>query len=272
VKKSLKKEQPKDQLKKLLVKHKKILSQAVDKPVKTEQPPPPVQNIQPLLDEVSKRMALERSLSANKTKSEPLPEFMYVDMAPQRESKPGKLVPKETDTDVMVVSLLDIKGTRSMILNNWRKYTPEKIVSIMREYYTNMRSLAVMLSRLKRSLAKSKDPPDSQYLSQICLSKKEYAEIRNLNSDIRKRGALAVVVIANADLLLTQAMQYMCSDDPNLLYAGVLLVSGLRPIEAVKLASFSTTLNNKQGEHSAWWACQTRFAKRQHENEIQSMP
>ena len=119
-----------------------------------------------------------------------------------------------------------------------------------------------MLSRLKRILAKSKDPPDAQYLSQICLSKKEYAQIRNLNSDIRKRGALAVVVIANADQLVLQAMQYMCSDDPNLLYAGVLLVSGLRPIEIMKMASFSTTLNNKQGEHSAWWACQTRFAKR----------
>ena len=43
VKKPVKKEQPtpKDQLKKLLVKHKKI-SQEVDKPpVKTDQPPPP---------------------------------------------------------------------------------------------------------------------------------------------------------------------------------------------------------------------------------------
>ena len=147
-------------------------------------------------------MTLERSMSVKTKKSETLPEVIYVDNAPTREAKPAKLLfPKETDTDVMVVSLLDIKGTRSMILNNWRKYTPEKIVSIMREYYTNMRSLAVMLSRLKRSLAKSKDPPHSQYLSQICLSKKEYAEIRNLNSDIRKGGSLASVVITSGDQL-----------------------------------------------------------------------
>jgi hypothetical protein len=35
----------------------------------------------------------------------------------------------------------------------------------------------------------------------------------------------------------------------------------MRPIEVVKEALFQTKMNNKQ-EHQAFWACQTRFAKR----------
>jgi hypothetical protein len=164
-------------------------------------------------------------------KHEPLPEVMYVDTASPktRKAKPAKLIPN--DADVMVVSLLDIKATRKMILDNWKKYTPEKIVTILREYYTNMRSLAVMLSQLKKDLKRLTDAPPDEFLSEIRLSKKEYNDIRALNNDIRKRGAMSVVVVSNADQLVLQAMQYLVSDSQNLLYAAVFLVSGLRPIE-----------------------------------------
>ena len=186
---------PKEQLKTLLdkaSKNKKMLSQAgVDKTVKKE--PPAAQNLQPLVDEVSKNIKMLEHKTA-----EPLPEVMYVDTASPktRKAKPAKLlIPKETDADVMVVSLLDIKATRIMILNNWRKYTPEKIVTILKEYYTNMRSLAVMLSRLKKDLKRLPDPPNDElkFLTQILLSKKEYNDIRALNNDIRKSGAMSVV-------------------------------------------------------------------------------
>jgi hypothetical protein len=164
--------------------------------------------------------------------------------------------------NVMVIKSLDIKGTRIQILGNWRAYTPAKIVAIFRTHYENQRSLAVMLSRMKKDLKAIDDPPPEEYLSKIALSKKEYNTIRKLNNDVRKRGAMSVHVIANSDAIVLQALQYMTSSDPNLLYCGLLVVTGLRPIEIVKMAKFSTKLNNEQGDKSPWFACQTRFAKR----------
>jgi predicted nucleotide-binding protein (sugar kinase/HSP70/actin superfamily) len=93
------------------------------------------------------------------------------------------------------------------------------------------------------------------------LSKKDYNEIRAMNSDARKRGAMDVVTISNGDSVVLQGMQYITSSDPNLLIAALFPLSGMRPIEVVKMAQFKTNLNNKQ-EHQSFWACQTRFAKR----------
>ena len=176
-------------------------------------------------------------------------------------SKHASLTPIES-ANVMVIPNLDIKGTRLQILGNWRGYTPTKIVGIFRRHYENMRSLAVMLSRMKKDLKGLDDPPPEEYLSKIAMSKKEYNEIRRLNNDVRKKGAMSVSVIANADAIVLQAMQYMTSSNPNLLYCGLLIVTGMRPIEIAKMAAFSTKLNNEQGEKSPWFACQTRFAKR----------
>ena len=176
-------------------------------------------------------------------------------------SRHARLTSTES-ANVMVIPSLDIKGTRLQILGNWRSYTPAKIVGIFRRHYENMRSLAVMISRMKKDLKGLDDPPPEEYLSKIAMSKKEYNEIRRLNNDVRKKGAMSVSVIANADAIVLQAMQYMTSSDPNLLYCGLLIVTGMRPIEIVKMAAFSTKLNNAQGEQSPWFACQTRFAKR----------
>lgn len=173
-------------------------------------------------------------------------------------AKPGVLV----TADVMVVTEIDMKATRLSILGNWRAYTPGKIVGILREHYQNMRSLAVMLSRMKTDLKNLEDPPSEKFLSAIALSKKEYNAIRKLNNDVRKRGAMSVHVVSNADDIVMQALSYLTSRDPNLLFCALLVVTGLRPIEIVKMAAFSTKLNNGQGEQSAWYACQTRFAKR----------
>jgi hypothetical protein len=163
---------------------------------------------------------------------------------------------------VMVIPSLDIKGTRLQIIGNWRGYTPATIVSIFRTHYDNQRSLAVMLSRMKKDLKALEDPPNEEYLSAIALSKKEYNAIRRINNDVRKRGAMSVHVVANADDIVLQAMQYMTSSDPNLLYCGLLIITGMRPIEIAKMAAFSTKLNNEQGERGPWFACQTKFAKR----------
>ena len=86
-------------------------------------------------------------------------------------SKHASLTPIES-ANVMVIPNLDIKGTRLQILGNWRGYTPTKIVGIFRRHYENMRSLAVMLSRMKKDLKGLDDPPPEEYLSKIAMSKK----------------------------------------------------------------------------------------------------
>ena len=44
--------------------------------------------------------------------------------------------------------------------------------------------------------------------------------------------------------------------------AAVYPLTGLRPIEVVKMAKFTSKLNNNQGDKPPWYACQTRIAKR----------
>jgi hypothetical protein len=164
--------------------------------------------------------------------------------------------------NVVTVQYVDIKKTRQEIFANWRAFTPAGIVKVFKAHYTNLRSASVMLSHLKKELAALDDPPALDYLDKLALSKREYNEIRQLNSDVRKRGALNVISISNSDLIVTQALQYVTSSsDPNLLMAALFPLTGLRPIEIARTARFKTPLNNRQ-VHSDFWACQTRFAKR----------
>ena len=91
-----------------------------------------------------------------------------------------------------------------------------------------------MLSRFKKELSQLEDTPPSKYLDKIALKKSEYNEIRKTASATRRRGALSVQIISNADAILIQAMQYIVSSDPNLLMAAIYPLSGLRLIEIVK--------------------------------------
>ena len=63
-------------------------------------------------------------------------------------STKGTLMIAKNEANVIVIPVLDMKNTRLEILGNWRGYTPQKIVAILREHYQNQRSLAVMLSRI----------------------------------------------------------------------------------------------------------------------------
>ena len=76
---------------------------------------------------------------------------------------------------------------------------------------------------------------------------------------------MAVQIISNADAIVLQAMQYVTSSDPNLLLAAIFPLTGLRPIEVVKMAKFSSKLNNNQGDKTPWYACQTRLRSRNEE-------
>lgn len=60
---------------------------------------------------------------------------------------------------------------------------------------------------------------------------------------------------------MLQALQYITSSDPNLLFAALLVPTGARPIMIAKVAEYKTSLNNSQ-QHQSFWACQYKFAKR----------
>ena len=153
------------------------------------------------------------------------------------------------------------KIIRPTILRSWRHYTPQQVLSLFRHQYPNINTLSVMVSRMKKDLAGLPDPPHAAYLSEIALTKQEYRAIRARATDSRQRGALNVQVIANTDDIMMQALRYLDSDDPKLVLAAIFPLTGLRPIEVVKIAQFSAKLNQKQ-THPAFWACQTQFAKR----------
>ena len=223
-------------------------------PMRPPQPPRHVkrQRTQP------PNVVLSSSTAGNKK-----PDVLTVSMKPETRAsaKRTKAVAAPLPANTKTIQVVDMKETRREILSNWRAFTASEVVRLHKIHYTNLRSAAVMLSRLKGELASLEDPPPDTYLSKLALSKKEYNEIRAKNSDARKRGAMDVVTISNGDAIVLQALRYITSSDPNLLIAALFPLTGMRPIEISKMALFQTKLNNRQ-EHQAFWACQTRFAKR----------
>jgi hypothetical protein len=168
-----------------------------------------------------------------------------------------------TAMNVKVIPTLDMRGTKESILNGgWRSYKPSQIVTLFRQHYSNLSTLSVMLSRFKNELSRIDPAPPPAFLEKIKLQKKEYAEIRKQQTTVRSKGALNVQVISNADDIVLQALQYLVSNRAELNYAALLILTGLRPIEIMKVAQFKTKLNNKQGDKTGWYSCQTRFAKR----------
>jgi hypothetical protein len=105
---------------------------------------------------------------------------------------PAASVPLGLSANTKTIQVVDMKETR-----------------LNRGYYSNLRSAAVMLSRLKGDLGKLDDPPDVSFLGKLALGKKDYAGIRRLNQDIRKKGALDVITISNGDSIVLQAHQIM---------------------------------------------------------------
>jgi hypothetical protein len=212
---------------------------------------------------------VELSSSAN-TMGSKQHNMLTISMNPEghTSAKPTKVVAAPLPANTKTIQVVDMKETRHAILANWRAFTAAEVVRLHKIHYTNLRSAAVMLSRLKQELGSLEDPPGEEYLSKLALSKAQYNEIRKMNSESRKRGAMDVVTISNGDSIVLQAMRYITSSDPNLLIAALFPLTGMRPIEIAKMALFQTKLNNKQ-EHQSFWACQTRFAKRERREQIQ---
>jgi hypothetical protein len=162
--------------------------------------------------------------------------------------------------NVKIIATINIKDTKEQILQSPEVYTAAQVVGIFRNHYTNKNTLSVMLSRFKNELLRLDPVPT--WVDGVKLSKKEYREIRTSSVEARTRGAMNVRVISCSDALITQALEYMCSSDPKLLYAGTIAVSGWRPIEVIKMALVRSKLNNQQGAATPHYGCQYRFAKR----------
>ena len=68
-------------------------------------------------------------------------------------------------------------------------------------------------------------------------------KIRKVSNDVRKKGAMSVQIVSNADEIVLQTLQYITSSNPKF---AVLCTAR----EVVKMAAFQTKLNNEQGDQS----------------------
>ena len=95
----------------------------------------------------------------------------------------------------------------------------------------------------------------------ISLSQIEYKYLLKKKNDTRSRNALRIITIENSDEIVMQAYKYSTTFSPQLAMSSLLVLTGLRPIEIARVATFSPNLNQKQAQPE-FWAAQTRFAKR----------
>lgn len=137
--------------------------------------------------------------------------------------------------------------------------SPEEIVESFRKRYVNKRSCSVMLSRYKQQL-KREGTCTAEFLKQLCLTQKEYTLIRELNQTRRQEDANNCQRFNNGDAIIQRALRLVRSENPKDCFCGLVVVSGLRPIELVKTATFAPTLRTQH--MPAYWICQTAWAKR----------
>ena len=69
------------------------------------------------------------------------------------------------DDSVFVVQNVgvDIKAAKQMILHEWRAMNPASIVSTLRKYYGNLKTLSVQLSLIKKALSLLPSPPPAPF-------------------------------------------------------------------------------------------------------------
>ena len=167
-------------------------------------------------------------------------------------------------TDIKVVALphLDITATKQHILANFSQYSGPQIVGLFRKQYKNSGTLSSQLSRFKSDLSNLPRPPPESFLQEIKLTRKEYSGIRSSYQKKRAKEAHSVTVLPSADELVEAALAYITSDDPGLIYAGLCVCSGWRPVEILKVANVTFNLSDSSRIHPGHWLCQNKFEKR----------
>jgi hypothetical protein len=185
-----------------------------------------------------------------------------------REAPITKAEPTTASTDKAVIKVvavphIDIAATKQHILANWAQYSAAQIVALFRKQYgKNAGTLSSQLSRFKSDLSDLPRPPTQSFLQQIKLTRTEYSSIRTNYQKKRAKEAMSVTVIPNADKLVQAALAYIASDDPRLVYAGLVVCSGWRPVEILKVARVTFNLTDSSRIHPGHWLCQNRYAKR----------
>jgi hypothetical protein len=183
--------------------------------------------------------------------------------------KTGSKVPASSSTrakaDIKVVAVphIDIAATKQHVLAHWTQYSAPQIVALFRKQYDkNTGTLSSQLSRFKSDLSVLPRPPPDAFLQLIKLTRTEYSSIRTGYQKKRAKEAMSVTVIPNADKLVEAALAYIASDDPRLVYAGLVVCSGWRPVEILKVARVTFNLTDSSRIHPGHWLCQNRYAKR----------
>ena len=156
-------------------------------------------------------------------------------------------------------------------VKNWTDYRPEQLVQLFRERFKNKSSLSTEISRLKTLLKRSEHPPCEEYLAELKLERKEYSELNKIADKKRQKAAMDVTVIDNAPDIVKRALSFLKSGIPELTFIALLVLTGCRPVELLRVAEFENP-TGKHGKRHKYFAAQTAFAKRRHDAESRDRP
>ena len=156
-------------------------------------------------------------------------------------------------------------------VENWQDFRAEQLVEIFRERFPNKSSLSAEVSRLKSLLKKLPQPPCDEYLAELKLERKEYAELNKIADKKRASAAKDVTVIDNAPEIVQRAIDFLKTNNPDLVFIALLVLTGCRPVELLRAADFDAP-QDKHGKKHKYFACQTAFAKRRHDAEPRDRP
>ncbi len=140
------------------------------------------------------------------------------------------------------------------------------IVDEVRRRHENLNSRSAAMCRTKKAYAATGRYSDA-FVKKLALTMPEYDEIRARYHTTRQNEALNVPTIKCPDALCRHGLQLVRDrTDPWACFVGLLMCTGLRPVELLRTAEFDTELNHhKQGYHIErpdFWARQLSFAKR----------
>ena len=137
----------------------------------------------------------------------------------------------QVSADTKIISVLDPKETKHHIVTHWQAYSPQQVLKLMRQMYSNLGTLSSQLSNLKNLLSSQKPSPPSEFLDALKLKKSEYKQLREDYREKRDKEGFTLAVVNDADKLVSQALEMLTSDDFRILWPAAVLCSGLRPIE-----------------------------------------
>jgi hypothetical protein len=114
---------------------------------------------------------------------------------------------------------------------NYRNTTPKSVVLFYTNKYDNERTRASSLSRFKRELLDSDDPPPMEYMRRIMLPRSIYDRINKQYAIQKNIEGKNVPVIKNVNSNIEWAINHINSNKPEELWPSVIITSGFRPSE-----------------------------------------